>query len=152
MDNIEILNAKKKDLLSCAEMFCEEYNNNILKENWSIQNAFKLFEHYLQINSDLFYVAKIKHSIVGFICAYIKPWSDGNHLMLEEVCVKKEFRNRKIGSILLNNLMFKAVKDYHITAIKAVTFGEKDSMPFLWYKKLGFNIEENTYHIFKKIN
>ena len=75
-------------------------------------------EFYFKLNSDLFLVAKNEDEVVGFTFSYIKPWADGNQLMIEELSVKESYRKQKIASKLLKTLVETAKCKYNITCVK----------------------------------
>lgn len=87
------------------------------------------------INSEIhdYKVIKIEGQIIG--CLYIRPFEDG--ILLDEIYVKKAYRNRKIGSTLIKQIL------------------EENKIVYLWvykknvialnlYKKLGFKVKEET--------
>ena len=83
--NIQIENASKNDLRACAEILKSIYNSNILSEGWTDESALNICKFYFKLQPDLFFVAKADKKVVGFSFSYIKPWADGNHLMVEEI-------------------------------------------------------------------
>ena len=156
---IEIKLAEKQDLVQCAEILREIYNNNVLSEGWTEESSNAICEFYFKLNPDLFFVAKDKMGVVGFTFSYIKPWADGNQLMLEELSVKENFRNQKIASKLLKNLVLVAKDKYNITCVNGTTYNSENDMPYCWYKRIGFKkvedlylIESNPNDILNKIN
>ena len=76
---IEIKLAEKQDLVQCAEILREIYNNNELSEGWTEESSNAICEFYFKLNPDLFFVAKNDTGdVAGFTFSYIKPWADGN--------------------------------------------------------------------------
>lgn len=143
----KIKNASVDDIFQCADIMLHEYNNNSLGEGWSKQRAVELCEFYYRLQPDLFWVAKIEDQVVGFTFALVKPWAKGYCFLLDEICVKSEYRRNGIANHLLKQTLNKAISEYDIRYIKAETYGEKDEMPFLWYDRLGFKKEQTTYLI-----
>ena len=79
--------------------------------------------------------------------------------MLEELSVKENFRNQKIASKLLKNLVLVAKDKYNITCVNGTTYNSENDMPYCWYKRIGFKkvedlylIESNPNDILNKIN
>lgn len=155
---IEIKLAEKKDLSQCADILRDIYNNNVLNEGWTVESSNAICEFYFKLNPDLFFVAKNEDEVVGFTFSFIKPWADGNQLMLEEISVKESFRNRKIASKLLKTLIETAKLKYNIIFVNATTYNGENGMPYSWYERIGFKkvedlflIESNADDIIKNI-
>jgi len=155
---VEITLAQKEDLAQCANILKEIYNNNVLNEGWSKESSNAICEFYFKLNPDLFFVAKNEDEVVGFTFSYIKPWADGNQLMIEELSVKESYRKLKIASKLLRTLVETAKQKYNITCVNGTTYNSEKDMPFSWYKRIGFVkvndlylIEANPNDIINKI-
>ena len=144
---IEIRLAQKKDLPQCAEILREIYNNNVLNEGWTIESSNAICEFYFKLNPDLFLVAKNEDEVVGFTFSYIKPWADGNQLMIEELSVKESYRKQKIASKLLKTLVETAKYKYNITCVNGTTYNGENKMPYSWYERIGFKKVEDLFLI-----
>lgn len=142
---IDIARATNDDIEECAHILCTEYNTNALQEGWTIDNAKKLFKYYLMLQSDLFFVVKDSGQVVGLIVGNIKPWSQGNCLIIEELCVKKEYRKEGIAKALMLGIFSEAIEKYDIYIVKGETYGTKKEMPFSWYTRLGFMCSSQTF-------
>lgn len=145
--NYSIVEASDNNLNECASILCQEYNNNMLNEGWAKEDALKYCKFYFKLQPDIFFVAKNDSEVVGFTFAYIKPWAKGNILMLEELCVKKEFRRKGIAKRLLQRIISTALINHNIVNIKGETYGTTYEMPFSWYQRLGFYTNKDTYLI-----
>ena len=130
--------AKRRDIPECARIMKNIYNSNILSEGWTDKSAKALCEFYYNLQPDLFFVAKRNNKVIGFSYSYIKPWADGNHLMVEEISVDP--RQRKFGTalMLIKQVFNVAINKYHITKIEGVTYEDKNGAPFKIYKRMGF--------------
>lgn len=135
------------EIEKCANILCQEYNNNILNEGWSLDNAIKLCEFYFNLQPDLFYVAKNNCEVIGFVFAFIKPWSSGNCLMIEELCVMREHRKNGVAKKLLKYLLNTSIEMYDVRMAKGETYGLDDEMPYSWYKRIGLIRGDQTYII-----
>ena len=144
---IEIKLAEKKDLKQCATILMEIYNNNVLSEGWTEKSSNAICEFYFKINPDLFFVAKDKDNVVGFTFSYIKPWADGNQLMIEELSVQESYRNQKVATRLLKILIETAKKKYKITCVNGTTYNGENKMPYSWYERIGFSKVEDLFLI-----
>lgn len=139
--------AQKNDLPQCANILREIYNNNVLSEGWTIESSNAICEFYFRLNPDLFFVAKNEDEVVGFTFSYIKPWADGNQLMVEELSVKENYRQKKIASKLLKTLVKSAKQKYNITCVNGTTYNGENKMPYSWYERIGFKKVEDLFLI-----
>lgn len=144
---IEIKLAQKNDLSQCAEILRDIYNNNVLNEGWTIESSNAICEFYFRLNPDLFFVAKKEDEVVGFTFSFVKPWADGNQLMVEELSVKQSYRNQKIASKLLKTLVKSAKQKYNITCVNGTTYNGENKMPYSWYERIGFKKVEDLFLI-----
>lgn len=139
--------AQKNDLPQCANILREIYNNNVLSEGWTIESSNAICEFYFRLNPDLFFVAKKEDEVVGFTFSFVKPWADGNQLMVEELSVKQSYRNQKIASKLLKTLVKSAKQKYNITCVNGTTYNGENKMPYSWYERIGFKKVEDLFLI-----
>lgn len=139
--------AQKNDLPQCANILREIYNNNVLSEGWTIESSNAICEFYFRLNPDLFFVAKNEDEVVGFTFSFVKPWADGNQLMVEELSVKESYRNQKIASKLLKTLVKSAKQKYNITCVNGTTYNGENKMPYSWYERIGFKKVEDLFLI-----
>lgn len=144
---IEIKLAEKKDLSQCADILRDIYNNNVLNEGWTVESSNAICEFYFKLNPDLFFVAKNEDEVVGFTFSFIKPWADGNQLMIEELSVQESYRNQKIATRLLKILIETAKKKYNITCVNGTTYNGENKMPYSWYERIGFSKVEDLFLI-----
>ena len=77
--------------------FCDV--NNVLKE------AFGISKKSNSLNNDhIELVACVDRKVVGYLLLtrVFDPVISNNYFLIDYVCVKEEFRNKKIGSLLVN--------------------------------------------------
>lgn len=148
---IKIELAKKKDLKECAKILMDIYNNNVLNEGWTEKSSNAICNFFFKMQPDLFLVAKTSgggfEEVVGFTFSYIKPWADGNQLMIEEISVKEEYRKQKIATNLLKTLVQKAKDKYKIICANGTTYVGENGMPFSWYDRIGFKKVDDLFLI-----
>ena len=132
--NGEVVRASSDDLKECASILKRIYNNNVLSEGWTDESSLNICRFYYRLQPDLFFVAKRKGKVVGFSFSYIKPWADGNHLMVEEISVDPNFRNGGTAIKL-------------ISKVEGTTYEDENGAPFKIYKKLGFKKIEDLFLI-----
>ncbi|MBQ2864104.1 MAG: GNAT family N-acetyltransferase [Clostridia bacterium] len=136
--NGEIVKASKADLVGCAKILKDIYNSNVLSEGWTDASSLAICEFYFKLQPDLFYVAKKEGKVVGFTFSYIKPWADGNHLMVEEISVDPNFRKTGTAIKLISKVFETAIKKYKISKVDGTTYEDETGAPFKLYKKIGF--------------
>ena len=141
--NIQL--AKKDELEQCAAILMDTYNKTILDEGWTTKWAVENMQFNFARQPDLFFVAKVDGVVAGFCCAYVKPWSKGNVLVLEENCVNTNFRGQGISKKLLKVLVDAAKTKYDTAVVDAITYECYDKMPWQMYQKWGF---EKHLHLF----
>lgn len=115
--NLDDLNSIKDFLISDFDDF---WNYNILKEELECKNS-----HFIVVKNENF-------EILGF--AGFKVIVDEADIM--NIVVKKSFRNKGIGSFLLDNLISSA-KNLHLNII-TLEVSEKNLSAIALYKKFGF--------------
>lgn len=134
----EIVLANTNDLKGCAKILKDIYNSNVLSEGWTDKSSLDLCTFHYKRQPDLFYVAKKEGKVVGFSFSYIKPWADGNHLMVEEISVDPNFRSSGTALKLISKVFETAIKKYNITKVEGTTYEDENGAPFKIYKKIGF--------------
>ena len=144
---IKITLIEKNELPQCASILRDIYNNNVLNEGWTVESSNAICTFYFKVNPDLFFVAKKENEVVGFIFSYIKPWANGNQLMIEELSVKETYRKQGIASQLLKMLVKKAQRKYNIACVNGTTYSGEGKMPFSWYERIGFKKVEDLFLI-----
>lgn len=133
MDNIEINTMTLRDFYmienNLISDFDEYWNPNILKEE-------------LQCNNSYFILAKFKDEIIGF--AGFKILVDDADIM--NIVVKKNFRSKGIGSLLLKNLI-DLFRSLSLNSIN-LEVNESNFVAIELYKKFGFkeiSVRKNYY-------
>lgn len=125
--NLDDLNSIKDFLISDFDDF---WNYNILKEELECKSS-----HFIVVKNENF-------EILGF--AGVKVIVDEADIM--NIVVKKSFRNKGIGSFLLDNLISFA-KNLHLNII-TLEVSENNPIAISLYKKFGFEelgIRKNYY-------
>lgn len=136
--NGEITKASKKDLTGCAKILKDIYNSNVLSEGWTDESSLAICDFYFKLQPDLFFIAKKEGKVVGFTFSYIKPWADGNHLMVEEISVDPNYRKSGTAIKLISKVFETAINRYNISKVEGTTYEDENGAPFKIYKKIGF--------------
>lgn len=92
MDNIKISAMTLPDLDSISDILTCEFDNF-----WN----YNLFKSELENKNSMYIVAKLNNQIVGFAGI----WFSVDDIHITNIVVKKNCRNQKIGSLMLNNLI-----------------------------------------------
>lgn len=92
MDNIKISNMTLPDLDSISDILTCEFD-----DFWN----YNLFKSELENKNSMYIVAKLNNQIVGFAGI----WFSVDDIHITNIVVKKNCRNQKIGSLMLNNLI-----------------------------------------------
>lgn len=124
-NNIEIHEMKIQDLDLIAEILETDFDNF-----WN----YNIFKSELENGNSKYLVAKINSQIVGF--AGIIPIID--ECEISNIVVHKDFRNQKIGSFLLQQLIDLAVS----LNLKIINLEVRESniSAIKLYKKFGFEV------------
>lgn len=92
MDNIKISTMTLPDLDSISDILTCEFD-----DFWN----YNLFKSELENKNSMYIVAKSNNQIVGFAGI----WFSVDDIHITNIVVKKNCRNQKIGSLMLNNLI-----------------------------------------------
>lgn len=92
MDNIKISAMTLPDLDSISDILTCEFD-----DFWN----YNLFKSELENKNSMYIVAKLNNQIVGFAGI----WFSVDDIHITNIVVKKNCRNQKIGSLMLNNLI-----------------------------------------------
>lgn len=117
--------------------------HSTLEEDFDDFWNYNLFEQELKNSNSYFFVLKNNTEILGFA---------GFMIILDEaditnIVVKKDLRNKKLGSMLLNNLIEK-IKTFDKIETITLEVNENNSFAIKMYEKFGFQhlgIRKNYY-------
>ena len=137
-----IRQVKLEDIEELAIIYKDLYDNICIGECWSTESATKLFKFYVEKQEDLFLVAEENEKVIGAVMSEVKPWFDGNRLTNTEIFVSRNYQRRGIASKLYREQWEKAKKLYNCQMIEICTFGKKEEFPQLWYRKIGFETNQ----------
>jgi len=126
---MKIRKAKLKDKKQITELYYQLYPKRKRKGIIPIEK--------FNAKSSLL-VAEKKKKIVGFIWATFINYGFSKFGYIEELFIKKEFRNKGIGTSLVKNIMKKIKKEK--VAVLFVTTGKKNKKAIKLYKNLGFKV------------
>lgn len=132
---------QKDDLAIVSTLYVNAYASR-REEEWTIERARTLLTFLQEKSPDLCFIEECEQRIVGAVFASIKPWWNGNHLIIEEIFVDPDAHGQGIGTLLLKTICKEAKERHHATQVEAMTFRDTD-FPKQWYFANGFKeIEE----------
>jgi GNAT superfamily N-acetyltransferase len=126
----------EKDIDVLCSVYAKAYATRT-EEQWTLQTIKELLVFLYKKQPDLGFVAESDGRLIGAILGSIKPWWNGNHIILEEIFIDPDFQRKSVGSQLLKILCEKAHDMYAATHIEAMTFREAE-FPKKWYFSRGF--------------
>ncbi len=122
---------QKSDIDELSAIYFKAYSSRP-EEKWSLENIQRLLNFLLTKQPDLCFVLQNEQRVIGAVFGSIKPWWNGNHLILEEIFVDPDVHGKGTGSSLLKEVCAKAQELYSATHVEAMTFGDTD-FPKNWY-------------------
>lgn len=133
---IDIRPMETSDIQALCLLYLKAYASRT-EEEWSRETVEKLLNFFHHKQPDLSFVAETDNRLIGAIQGSIKPWWNGNHLILEEIFIDPDAHRKGVGSTLLKTLCVKAVEFHGATHIEAMTFRDAE-FPKSWYFSRGF--------------
>lgn len=124
------------DIQALGLLYLKAYASRT-EEEWNGETVRKLLKFFHQKQPDLCFVAETDNRVIGAIQGSIKPWWNGNHLILEEIFIDPDAHRKGVGSTLLKTLCVKAVEFHGATHVEAMTFRDAE-FPKSWYFSRGF--------------
>lgn len=143
----KVIRVEKEMLPQIAEIQKRVYAHFLDNEPWTQQTALAFMEYSYNLQPDLFFVLLHDDQIAGYIIGCIKPWSDGNHLMCEELVIDFPHQGKGLAQFLSIRIVEEALKKYNVTAVEAQTYENEAGSPMKMYKQVGF--KQQHYFLIK---
>ena len=124
------------DIGALRPLYLQAYASRT-EEEWSGEAVETLLAFLYAKQPDLCFVAETDDRLIGAIQGSIKPWWNGNHVILEEIFIDPDVHSKGAGSALLKTLCVKAVEFHGATHVEAMTFRDAE-FPKKWYFSRGF--------------
>lgn len=139
---IDITHMSEHDLLEVVEI---EEKSGLSKWGWAAYYA-----ELQSANRDLMLIARLKaeNAVAYQIAGYIVARETAGELHINNVAVREEFRQKGIGSILLNRIVERARKAGAKTAFLEVRSGNQAAQAL--YKKCGFQTIARRQHYYSE--
>ena len=139
---------KKEDIVACANILCNVYNNELWRCRWTTEVAADYLTDYFNMEKFVGYVLEEDGEILGGIFAHEKIWWNNTEIFVEEMFVKPEQQGKGYGSMLLQQ-MEKYIKTKGLAGMTLLTNKYAPAPKF--YKKNGFEECEHIIYMCKEI-
>lgn len=139
---IKIMNyirMSEKDLDIITSLYVKYYNEN---EDgiWTFKKAYKRIRQVLLTPDSYCLIQEINGLYTGFLMGYIKEYDDLKSYFLEEIVVFKDFQDKGLGSLLINELE-RQLLDLDISMIELMSVNDTKHLHF--YEKFSFEKSNN---------
>lgn len=139
--------SNKEEWLEIAKIYMEAFSKPPYNEPWTLNKAIskiKIFSKYCEI----YKIINDKEKIIGFIIINPNHWFPGKFCFIEDFVIKKEFRNKQIGSEIIKEIE----KIYLNKGFEyLVGLANKESRAFNFWKKLGLKENRSDKFISRRL-
>ena len=131
---------QNEDLPAISEAYARYYSESVLHEPWTAEKVADLLRYSSTKQPDLFFAAYDEQGAPeGFILSFVRPFSDGNHLVDTEVFVDPTLplaRRSFAAKGLIVKLLETAIRDVHAMAIGGFAYENENGFPLNMYQKM----------------
>ena len=122
-----------------TNLYVRYYNEN---EDgiWTFEKAYKRIRQVLLTPDSYCLIQEINGLYTGFLMGYIKEYDDWKSYFLEEIVIFKDFQDKGIGSLLINELE-RQLLDLDISMIELMSVNDTKHLHF--YEKFSFEKSNN---------
>lgn len=138
----------QSDIISCAYIMCNVYNNELWQCHWSKEKALEYLEDFYNMDKFVGYVLDNGNEIIGGIFAHEKVWWNNNEVFVEEMFIKPEMQRKGYGTLLLKQIE-KYINEKGLAGITLST--NKYALAPTFYRKNGFTDCEHVIFMAKEI-
>lgn len=104
-NEMEFKRLTEKDLLSCAHLFVDIFNDKPWNDEWTVEGALQYITEFYQTPNFLGLLAIENGELLGFIYGVTRSWWSGYECYIHEMGVKKVAQGQGLGTALLNQLV-----------------------------------------------
>lgn len=138
----------QSDIISCADIMCNVYNNEMWRCCWSKERASEYLEDFYNMEKFVGYVLDNGNEIIGGIFAHEKVWWNNSEVFVEEMFVKPEMQRKGYGTLLLKQIE----KYINEKGLAGITLSTNKYAPVpAFYRKNGFTDCEHVIFMAKEI-
>lgn len=129
----------EKDLDIITSLYVRYYNENE-DGTWTFEKAYKRIRQVLLTPDSYCLIQEINGLYTGFLMGYIKEYDDLKSYFLEEIVVFKDFQDKGLGSLLINELE-RQLLDLDVSMIELMSVNDTKHLHF--YEKFSFEKSTN---------
>lgn len=135
--NYNVMNEKDLDIIT--SLYVKYYNEN---EDGirTFEKAYKRIRQVLLTPDSYCLIQEINGVYTGFLMGYIKEYDDLKSYFLEEIVVFKEYQNKGLGTLFINELQ-KHLLDKEVSMIELMSVNDSKHLNF--YEKFSFEKSTN---------
>ena len=135
--NYNVMNEKDLDIIT--SLYVKYYNEN---EDGirTFEKAYKRIRQVLLTPDSYCLIQEINGVYTGFLMGYIKEYDDLKSYFLEEIVVFKEYQNKGLGTLFINELQ-KHLLDKEVSMIELMSVNDSKHLNF--YEKFSFEKSNN---------
>lgn len=135
--NYNVMNEKDLDIIT--SLYVKYYNEN---EDGirTFEKAYKRIKQVLLTPDSYCLIQEINGVYTGFLMGYIKEYDDLKSYFLEEIVVFKEYQNKGLGTLFINELQ-KHLLDKEVSMIELMSVNDSKHLNF--YEKFSFEKSTN---------
>ncbi|MGT2930425.1 N-acetyltransferase family protein [Streptococcus dentasini] len=127
------------DLEDCTQAFVDIFNGEPWYDEWTFEGAKEYISDFYHTPKFLGILAIENDEFIGFVYGTIRNWWSGREFFINEMGVKKAFRQQGIGKRLLEELK-KELADSGVENFVLLT--DRETPAEVFYQKTGFKAVE----------
>lgn len=132
-----------------TDVFVSVFTRDPWNDDWSDKNQLDMYINDLVGQGySLTYGLFDDDELIGIAMGYIKHWYSGTEYIINELCIKTDRQGKGAGSFFISEIE-KAIKGLGVKQIFLLT--DSNVPAYNFYKKNGFNEEETTRPMVKRI-
>lgn len=139
---------KADDIISCADILCSVYNNELWQCRWSRETAIEYLTDIFRMQKFVGYVMEDDGTILGGVFAHEKVWWNNSEVVVEEIFIKPELQRKGYGAKLLKRVE-EYIKEKGLAGITLLTNKYTPAPKF--YRKNGFIDCEHILYMCKEV-
>ena len=122
----------------------DKKNDKLLNSKWTYEEGKKFLKTHIKDKNSIFLVAESDSELVGYLTGSeikIQSWRPVRRTEIEELFVKKDFRNKGVGRRLVKKFIGWSKKK-GVRRILVIVYS-KNKKGINFYKKIGFFEDKN---------
>ena len=135
----------QNEINKVLDLFIQVFSEPPYEEVWARELAFKRLSEIHERGKDFCLYVEENERIIGLIFCQTQTWQDGIHIIIEDMVVDSNQRNKGVGALLVKKLE-KIAKKKGIASIDLLSNTRSKAIYF--WKKQGY--ETNGYVQFMK--